>query len=625
MATNLKYVRISLEKANLVYESLPVRNRSGEDTLLLHLNDLIEKNKKKSGLSFEEQMKINVDIFSKASGSERSELLKEHSKKMRERREEKKRAYEVIGKGAFGSVKKVNFGESSFIRKKCLIKQSDRYNLFAIEAYSLLKFYKPLKNVLYLGFARTVKESKNECVYFYLPVVGLDTLNQLFFKEYIKIKTNVGKYTKLNIKSLVNDIIRLHEAGIAHVDINPDNILILSRSEGTDGNDLELIDYGLSRIDIGNEKKDFIIKCGTPGYLPYTGYAKPPLFYSVDLSNFYEAFVLILKTRSDRFKISGSFINSIYRVQDLYALWITLDRTLGGEFQDKQPEIDAVIDPNQRQEICKILKKNFCDLDIKIQNSLRDKEKLLKIQDAFSSFYARVKVELKNYVRNNSEPQVPVIMNFKPSRSSSNLHEESKSSIHRKNASISNRLDNYSSINQNRLLATQYKKFLKTEVLLSSKFNKRVKSWNRNSKKRILMEAFNNLLNLIDDPNIIDNEGLFYDICRIAIQRRWSGLGKETNTGRYLLNKINNVSDYNLIKKQFPIKQPTNKKNQKTDQKVSYDLFISEIKKRTESDNALGNFNRSGVPYQKFFTASNNPALGKVLNAMNEIHNNSLT
>lgn len=141
---------------------------------------------------------------------------------------------EKIGEGTFGKVfkgKNIRSGEKIAIK----IQHKDIENVLKHEA----KIYKHLKNI------STIPTIRNYGTDFGFNYLILDILGS----SLSDIKINQYECTKYMIQS-INIIEKVHDAGIIHRDIKPDNFLL----DKIDGNNIKLIDFGLSKYYLTGDK-----------------------------------------------------------------------------------------------------------------------------------------------------------------------------------------------------------------------------------------------------------------------------------------------------------------------------------------------------------------------------------
>jgi len=141
---------------------------------------------------------------------------------------------EKIGEGTFGKVfkgKNIRSGENIAIK----IQHKDIENVLKHEA----KIYKHLKNI------STIPTIRNYGTEFGFNYLILDILGS----SLSDIKINQYECTKYMIQS-INIIEKVHDAGIIHRDIKPDNFLL----DKIDGNNIKLIDFGLSKYYLTGDK-----------------------------------------------------------------------------------------------------------------------------------------------------------------------------------------------------------------------------------------------------------------------------------------------------------------------------------------------------------------------------------
>lgn len=165
-----------------------------------------------------------------------------------------------LGKGAFGKAEAVIKNKKKLVKKTIYINSSISLQIAKNETNVLKKLLKIDNcNKLYCLDSYDYNEDKKEYYIYTRFIEDSFTLSKYFNNDCVKsFKTpcfykncpnKLSDKDKVNIlKSLLEQVKLLHDNDIAHLDIKPDNILIL-HDKDNDRKYARLIDYGISCID----------------------------------------------------------------------------------------------------------------------------------------------------------------------------------------------------------------------------------------------------------------------------------------------------------------------------------------------------------------------------------------
>jgi serine/threonine protein kinase len=155
----------------------------------------------------------------------------------------------TIAKGGFGktSLVKENSSDQLFVMKQSL--RSNKEEI--IKQYNNLREVEKLKSILFVKPGVIASDK----TYFTMEYLDAFTTLHYIFSEKIKINDNIKKIWAM---SLLEGIRILHNAGIAHCDIKPLNIMVR-------GAQLKIIDFGISVMNTTSPKSSI---SGTYLYMP---------------------------------------------------------------------------------------------------------------------------------------------------------------------------------------------------------------------------------------------------------------------------------------------------------------------------------------------------------------------
>ena len=181
---------------------------------------------------------------------------------------------EVIGKGKFGVV---NLGIHKKTGQQVAIKILNKENIKTIEDKELVRIeIEILKLCHHPNIVRLLDHlENNEYIYIVTEYIGGGTLGQYLKKK----KFNFSERQATNIMSqIANGVKYLHQYGIAHRDLKPDNIMITQQN---DYGVIKIMDFGLSKILSPNER--MVDGYGTLSYVAPEVLLRTPYNKEVDI------------------------------------------------------------------------------------------------------------------------------------------------------------------------------------------------------------------------------------------------------------------------------------------------------------------------------------------------------
>lgn len=145
----------------------------------------------------------------------------------------------IIGKGAFGEVRKAIHRQTGLVRAIKVIRKVD-----SSEAYKqkLLNEVNILKKLDHPNIIK-IYEFYHDDRYFYI-VTELCTGGELF-KKIVKMKSFSERTAAMTIKQVLSAVHYCHQNNIVHRDLKPENMLIETEKEDSL---IKVIDFGTSRI-----------------------------------------------------------------------------------------------------------------------------------------------------------------------------------------------------------------------------------------------------------------------------------------------------------------------------------------------------------------------------------------
>ena len=181
---------------------------------------------------------------------------------------------EVIGKGKFGVV---NLGIHKKTGQQVAIKILNKENIKTIEDKELVRIeIEILKLCHHPNIVRLLDHlENNDYIYIVTEYIGGGTLGQYLKKK----KFNFSERQATNIMSqIANGVKYLHQYGIAHRDLKPDNIMITQQN---DYGVIKIMDFGLSKILSPNER--MVDGYGTLSYVAPEVLLRTPYNKEVDI------------------------------------------------------------------------------------------------------------------------------------------------------------------------------------------------------------------------------------------------------------------------------------------------------------------------------------------------------
>ena len=181
---------------------------------------------------------------------------------------------EVIGKGKFGVV---NLGIHKKTGQQVAIKILNKENIKTTEDKELVRIeIEILKLCHHPNIVRLLDHlENNDYIYIVTEYIGGGTLGQYFKKK----KFNFSERQATNIMSqIANGVKYLHQYGIAHRDLKPDNIMITQQN---DYGVIKIMDFGLSKILSPNER--MVDGYGTLSYVAPEVLLRTPYNKEVDI------------------------------------------------------------------------------------------------------------------------------------------------------------------------------------------------------------------------------------------------------------------------------------------------------------------------------------------------------
>ena len=181
---------------------------------------------------------------------------------------------EVIGKGKFGVV---NLGIHKKTGQQVAIKILNKENIKTIEDKELVRIeIEILKLCHHPNIVRLLDHlENNEYIYIVTEYIGGGTLGQYLKKK----KFNFSERQATNIMSQIAKGVKyLHQYGIAHRDLKPDNIMITQQN---DYGVIKIMDFGLSKILSPNER--MVDGYGTLSYVAPEVLLRTPYNKEVDI------------------------------------------------------------------------------------------------------------------------------------------------------------------------------------------------------------------------------------------------------------------------------------------------------------------------------------------------------
>jgi hypothetical protein len=176
---------------------------------------------------------------------------------------------EILGKGQYGAVRKAVRRATATCRSgdfavkiigkegKSLSRYKDLESL-AVEARILAGNYHP--NIVHLE--EVIHATENIYIITELAVTDLFT-----YRRDVGLSEQCVKQAVLGI---VLPLIHLHQNGICHLDLKPENVLLTSTADGVSYENVRLADFGLAKMaPRSSESRDVTVKhvfCGTPGF-----------------------------------------------------------------------------------------------------------------------------------------------------------------------------------------------------------------------------------------------------------------------------------------------------------------------------------------------------------------------
>jgi len=181
---------------------------------------------------------------------------------------------EAIGKGKFGVV---NLGIHKKTGQQVAIKILNKENIKTTEDKELVRIeIEILKLCHHPNIVRLLDHlENNDYIYIVTEYIGGGTLGQYFKKK----KFNFSERQATNIMSqIANGVKYLHQYGIAHRDLKPDNIMITQQN---DYGVIKIMDFGLSKILSPNER--MVDGYGTLSYVAPEVLLRTPYNKEVDI------------------------------------------------------------------------------------------------------------------------------------------------------------------------------------------------------------------------------------------------------------------------------------------------------------------------------------------------------
>ena len=609
MSRNLQYFKITLEGRNIawsdVHKDMSSAARPGEDILITYLNAQMKSkfNKKTSIYALRKQW---VDLLGDRFTA-RGRMCKHNLDKAEN---EKKALYDVLGQGHYGSAKNVKVSDDKcWIRKKVKLENHTSILNFASECYALLKFYTPLQRKIYIGVADSSSRVNTQNFYFYLPLIGYDTIGRACAP--IKRKFNAKKpadYVRVSFKSLVDDVLRLHKEGVSHRDIKWDNILITFNQNEQHENILELIDYGLCLPDAKEYHQRIFSRRGTPQYMPF----KCRGIYLTEkrgmgyLNTLIDTCEYIAGSRLAKpVPIKGALFNLMNRYCDFFALLMLLH----GDLAQKQPANDnfkRLIGHVQLQGFKNTLDTNLKSLSKALHDPLNTwklercplETRIFGITVVFQVHYHQLLLKLKRTFRQASPSAVNLeVLNVSISGeldrneslatieemygdSSANSLYSDKNSLYEESKHFEG--DVFENGNGDAGSENIYQKFISNEVRGSQLLWNNVEGWGANSQKKQHMIQLHQFLNGIGNLSVLYVEDLFIYICKVSMKHR-NLLGRgETTTGRHFLDIINTNNDYAKIKDEIKEPDPAKKANKEQPINITWKKFVAHVNNKTK-------------------------------------------